>query len=259
MTGQLFIGSWHLKLSRAEKHLEEFNSLVREFAAENPYSVLKVVETDDDGHDIFAYRLDLPKPNAAWMGPVIAGDVLFNIRSALDHLAVELAPRNRRRKASFPLVTVDIEERDTSGTYRHADARNSFNAAVKGIPPDARAIIEALQPYRFPRPGDDPRDHGMAVLSQLQNADKHRELLVSLWGLKDTAVTIDGKMFGPARRPVGHEAELHRSGSHVDVEVSGSILVGLGESSDRAYEFARMPDLISFVRTEVIAPLEKFL
>jgi hypothetical protein len=35
------------------------------------------------------------------MIPVIIGEGLYNLRSALDHLAVPIAPRNRKASAAF--------------------------------------------------------------------------------------------------------------------------------------------------------------
>ena len=57
------------------------------------------------------------------------GDYLFNVRSALDHLAVSLGERKHRRKLSFPIYTSDPLARDEkSGAYVNADAARRWLA-----------------------------------------------------------------------------------------------------------------------------------
>ena len=66
------------------------------------------------------------------------GDCLFNIRSALDHIAVAIAPPERQDRASFP----DHPRPENS------DVRQKFRQLTEGMPPEAVAIIEAEHPYR---------------------------------------------------------------------------------------------------------------
>ena len=70
------------------------------------------------------YRLDLSavQPPSELL-PIVIGDYLFDVRSALDHLIVSIAPRKHRYNVSFPIFRRDpLARREASGEYRDADA-----------------------------------------------------------------------------------------------------------------------------------------
>jgi hypothetical protein len=133
-------------------------------------------------------RCEHPDPMLA----VIMGDVLFNFRSALDHLAVALAPRKRRYAASFPIELVDPwEEAGTDVDSSDVpERRRRFESTVSGMPREAVAVIKSLQPYNLPP--DEAHHHFLYVLSSLENADKHRQLILLSNGVRD--VTLVGSI-----------------------------------------------------------------
>jgi hypothetical protein len=62
---------------------------------------------------VWLYRLEMteePDP----MIPVIMGECLYDLRSALDHLAVAMAPRKRKANAAFPVEATDPWEKDAA-------------------------------------------------------------------------------------------------------------------------------------------------
>ena len=91
----------------------------------------------------------------------IAGDVVQNLRTALDHLANQLVwagsgdPPSRR--VEFPIAK-------DSGTYEREKARK-----VEGMCPKAIKAIDALKPYKD---GNDL----LWKIHELNNIDKHRAL-----------------------------------------------------------------------------------
>jgi hypothetical protein len=113
---------------------------------------------------------------------VLAGEILYNLRYALDHVATQLvrsASGTVSKRTQFPIFTDDpaTNERVARG----------YNRCIEGIPLGAQAVIEQLQPYwrRERRPHEDP----LAVLSELCNRDKHRELnltvILNSWAFTD--------------------------------------------------------------------------
>jgi hypothetical protein len=175
--------SWWLKLDRAAEHLREFEDLVSPLLNRGKYPVRKQWETYNH-QPTYTYRLVLPDlPETI---PVIAGDVMFNVRSALDHLAVAFAPANRKTKAAFPIFTCDVHTIDElTGDYLHKRDFKAWRKAISGMPGPVVDYIESIQPWHFIEEGKDPRDHILALLAQFQNADKHRQLAIVGYGLVD--------------------------------------------------------------------------
>ena len=102
---------------------------------------------------------------------VIIGDVLHNMRSTLDHIAYALAATHTR-----PLPD-DIAKESEFPIYRYES--NQLARRIRGIHPDAQAILKTLQPYNR---GDDFASHPLWALYELSNIDKHRLLLVGAVG-----------------------------------------------------------------------------
>jgi hypothetical protein len=226
--------SWDLKVKRAEKHLKELKTELRRYAAKKPYRAVRVRQPRGQRH-IWRYVLEMteqPDPMLA----VITGDCLFNLRSALDHLAVGMAPNSRRNSAAWPVEFTDPWEvrRDGSCVYDE-ERRKSFASKVKGIDPKAVAMIKFAQPYEREHPEVDT----IALISRLENADKHRQLITLGSGIRKlhTLVRVGDEIleqgdlgfrgegaevakFAFPSRPDLKESEVH-------VEISGTATVAI--------------------------------
>jgi hypothetical protein len=121
------------------------------------------------------------------------GDCLYNLRSALDHLAYELAiaftgeplPKEIAENSEFPI----FGDEDPKGVGGKGPAL--FRAAARkiaGVDPAAQAVIESLQPYQL---GLDFRTHELWRLHELARVDRHRLLHLS-------TVQLDGMLWNPA-------------------------------------------------------------
>jgi hypothetical protein len=77
--------AWWAKLRRANIHRETLAKLVDEFEASEPYTLTR---EPGDKPDEVAYRLRILRETPAEISTVI-GDVLHNLRSALDSVAYE--------------------------------------------------------------------------------------------------------------------------------------------------------------------------
>lgn len=101
-------------------------------------------------------RLTLPDDLA-----LLAGEVVYNLRSALDHAVCKLISKNRGQ-SQFPIFT-DMCEFQVRG-----------RPMIKGVPPAICTLIEERQPYK--RMAQAPALDPLAILNSFSNRDKHREL-----------------------------------------------------------------------------------
>ena len=197
--------SWRLKLERAEHHFEDFQAEASRYAHSDNFKVVPVVHRTkaDNRIETVDYRLRIvnqPDPVLS----VIAGDVLYNLRSALDHLAVGLVPKKYRRDVSFPIESEQIWARkDRRFVVRSPDGRRRFRAATSGMCQEAVRIIGELQPYE---PKEVPLDaRALYQLSRLSNADKHRQLVTFAAGLRhiilDMQTRGNASRYAPAASP----------------------------------------------------------
>src|SRR4051794_8591179 len=85
--------TWWAELRRANQHRDKLVSLVAEFKKSEPYT-LTPEETDDP--DEVAWRFRIVREAPADLSTVI-GDLLHNLRSALDSLAFALAEQSVAR------------------------------------------------------------------------------------------------------------------------------------------------------------------
>jgi hypothetical protein len=92
---------------------------------------------------------------------LLAGEVVYNLRSALDHAIYALMNKNRGQ-SQYPIFT-DMCEFQVKG-----------RPMIKGVPPTICALIEERQPYKHmaTAPALDP----LAILNSFSNRDKHRQL-----------------------------------------------------------------------------------
>ncbi len=156
-----------VKTERAKKHL-------RDLAAE----VLTVKETavlvpdEKTGvapHPIGILWGDFPTvPTISFDAICMAGDVVHNLRSALDHLAQHLALVHTPTLADEELRGVEFPISETFTKYKNSKARK-----VKGIHPKAVEAIDSLKPYGD---GDGQLSAKLWRLHALDNIDKHRSL-----------------------------------------------------------------------------------
>ncbi len=102
------------------------------YASGNPYRTERVRQPKALRH-VWLYRLEMteePDP----MIPVIIGECLCDLRSALNHLAVAMAPRSRRASTAFPVEMSDPWETDATGAFVYDEERRRFTSKIKGMP-----------------------------------------------------------------------------------------------------------------------------
>jgi hypothetical protein len=151
-----------LKLDRAAYHLQTLNDFICTWQNAKPLTVSGHHEADKA---VYVYRLEIPPIQGG--GAIIIGDILHNLRSALDHIAWQLAllsTPSPHDKTEFPIFWQN--DNRTNGIIKRL---------LQNVPDDARKVIEALQPYATPN----PRTHPLWLLQELSNRDKHRLLTLT--------------------------------------------------------------------------------
>jgi hypothetical protein len=148
-----------LKVERANRHIDEFNSIVAAYQAEKFYDIW--ADTDAKGATKFFIGPIKPFPHTL---PLIVGDIVHNLKSALDHtftaIVGDALPMDDRM---FPFCK-----------NRPSDITKSarFNAIEKAIPGSAGFILDKVQPY-------EGGAGGLYGLHRLDRIDKHNELIVT--------------------------------------------------------------------------------
>jgi hypothetical protein len=186
--------AWWAKADRAQIHLRSLDRLVAEFRASEPYTVVPR-PTDTRGRT--EYRLHIHKPMPVEISTTI-GDILHNLRSALDSLAYEIALRGldrpmtaeEERACVFP-VTKTPERFDQFFDKTSKHERTRIRSALYGAL--ARTAFRSVQPFRIHEEAillgvqvtetyeQEYRWSELYRLTQLSNLDKHRRLTLVAW------------------------------------------------------------------------------
>ena len=149
-----------LKITRSKRHLGELQNQVSAFFASAPYQVATKRDPGTGQLIYFVSRVE----EVPLMIAVVAGDLMQNLRSALDHLAYRLvlagtAGATPVRHVYFPIA---------DSVEKYEEIKGSFLAGVR---PEAIMAIDAVKPYWG---GTD----ALWRLHKLNIIDKHRLLLM---------------------------------------------------------------------------------
>ena len=120
------------------------------------------------------------------IAPMI-GDVLFNLRSALDHLAYALVIANKKKpstRTEFPIFYSSdwFEGIGMTKQKRWISGRDK----MVGMSDKAQAVIESLQPYH----DGVPKREALWLLKQLHMTDKHHRLHLCGGGVFDSSFLV---------------------------------------------------------------------
>jgi hypothetical protein len=153
-----------LKIIRAKEQIEAFYREVDLFWQSEP-KPCEIIQKSDSKKPNYAFVFQINElPPRKW--GVIVGEITYNLRSALDHLAWQLAlltTQNPSRKTEFPIFNDASKFNNPRG-----------QAKLQHIPIDAQTIIESLQPYHS---GNWPPVECLWWLHEINRVDKHREIV----------------------------------------------------------------------------------
>ena len=221
--------SHRLKLYRADQHIEHIESIAEPLRERHEYPAIESMQSQRKGGHRWDYRLDLSSEQPPEMLPILIGDYLFNVRRALDHLIVAIAPRKYRHKVSFPILTRDPLASDKTGRdYLDAEAAARWLSLAKCLPDDCITALKALQPGdRWPRyTATEPRTMPSRCSAPSRMPTSIRELVNTLAGLSKVELHLDGEITYVV--PIFQNRTIVvRDRRKVDVKVKGVPLLGL--------------------------------
>lgn len=156
------------KLARAVKHTVTLNREIPGSVKErDPYSL----HCDFD-EQTGVLRVFLRPQPADLIFSVILGELVHDLRSALDHIVATLALANNTtltKKHQFPIERNEARFDDMCGTARTPNPRGPLKGIRHGFDE-----LRSVQPFHLkPNP-----DHAaLALLNRLSNSDKHRTIV----------------------------------------------------------------------------------
>jgi hypothetical protein len=152
-----------LKIRRAREHFDELTGEIATFVQRNPYELVSHFDQNKGERGERIYRLVASEQIPPRIS-ILIGESLQQLRSALDHIAWQLALLTTDKPpdtTEFPVF------KDATGKRGYASKRNR---KIGAIPCEAQAVIDGMQPHMQSAPKEDP----LWVLHRLANDDKHR-------------------------------------------------------------------------------------
>jgi hypothetical protein len=151
-----------IKFIRACNHLKALDDAVQRFNETDTCTVIPELN-EQTGKCTLRVKI-LKSPPIEWA--VIIGEIAYDLRSCLDHMAWQLALKQVTtpfNKTEFPIFITDT-------LYNRDGLRK-----IRDLSDSHRAFIERLQPYH----ARNPHEHPLWLLHELNNTDKHRLLPLS--------------------------------------------------------------------------------
>jgi hypothetical protein len=183
--------SWWAKIRHAEAHRQRLKKLCDGYRASNPFHV-EPEPTDQPNKTAFRLRVTQPPPLQI---PLVVGDLLHNLRSALDSLMYELVTRaygqplsaDEERACQFP---IERNPGEFDKFFTRHKVRNRLT------PPALRdKVIRPVQSFYWleeaKRSGVESastpdyeaayQHSALGEFSYVSNIDKHRRLALTAW------------------------------------------------------------------------------
>jgi hypothetical protein len=166
------VPSFTMKVHRALKHLDELKTEAAAWVKSKPYGIVDEPDPEPPPEPVGSgqprrFRIDRVSDVPRTLSLTL-GDCLFNLRAALDHLALALAQANTPTMAANAVGQSEFPIYSTKASYlKHKKRKIGCVSAA------AEAAIEGLQPYHG---GHNYAAHPLWQLQDLNRIDKHRSL-----------------------------------------------------------------------------------
>jgi len=239
--------SYVMKVLRAIEHLGELYAAAQIFSEVSAYSLHGKTDPDT-GEKVLKIRLASQPPITFG---TLAADCVHSLRQSLDHLAYKLAvsisgsdPPPNEATAGFPI--------------HNSSAGFKGNLAAKIGDPDKipRPILKTLnelQPY------NSWEGKQLAILRDLDNRAKHRELPICVGVVRPTETAVEGDSVvlkslrtGPVEEGETEIARFEVSKPNVQVEVRGWLSIEIVFGSDSPAEGQSVVKYLQTVRAMLL-------
>jgi hypothetical protein len=174
------LASVRAKIDRAKHHLRDIDATLTILLGTETNTRVQLVHKFDRERKQLIVNLAKCAPTDPAL-PLMIGDCVHNLRSALDHLVYRLALENRASPSAASKTFFPIYLKKTTFDKRVEKLVKPF------IDSTAFAEIEKCQPYSA---YDVPEEADIWILSQLDIFDKHRLLVVAGQKFAPVAFTV---------------------------------------------------------------------
>lgn len=259
------VPSYFTKLSRAEVHIARLDELVTVYRDSHPYEVVRPTDSDPN----FRVRFTSTATNTEI--PLLIGDAVYNIHTALHHLNAALVPPARRHHVMFPILWKDVWVELENEDREQRRGRERWDSVTRGVKDEAVTILKRIQPPANLN-NSDPEVHMLTLLNRLSNTDRHRALNPVISGLDDICVGLtrsDGtthelsEQFSNDRRfgMVRDGGLIHLEPDEVDVSSfvgRAQVVVRLSSPEGDLVLPGSLLRLLEWIRTNVVFPLSQY-
>lgn len=174
MSSPTVIPSARAKFNRAVQQFRRLQEEFRRYIESKPYRVAHEIDEEADEWVIAQYPVgDLP---ADW--PLVLGEILYNLRSSLDHAIYELTVLNKGTEldgTEFPVFSDSTVYFEKGKKSTGNPSKRSGLYDVRGLTKKTQAVIEALQPFNV-RNLPVGQICTLVLLNEMSIIDKHRTL-----------------------------------------------------------------------------------
>jgi len=155
------------KIARARVHLDELERKTRRVVQDSHPYTIRHTEIDPEAGlcEVFLR----PQPIAEHFLGIIVGDLIHNLRSALDYIVTALVDKSNATLSTSHQFPIFMDKRSYNakvGTESVATKEGWLRGVTMGL----KQVWE-LQPFNSKM---DPTDNPLAIISTFSNADKHR-------------------------------------------------------------------------------------
>lgn len=259
------VPSYLRKISRAETHLQDLKAIIADYIEGRPH-----VLTKDAGDPSGPYRIRMTSGVPPEVS-LISGDFIYNVRSALDHLAAALNPPNRKRSVYFPIFWKGVwEPHLESEDHAKANDRNKWISSTRKMAPEAIEILKRLQPDYDDKVGRSSERvvHYLDGINMLSNYDKHFEFPTVVTGIGQIRITyvlgdvpmeiIDGRDWGMFKEgtPI---PQIPTDATDVELDAKARVVIQVTHPEGEV----NIPDFfehaLKMMRDRVAFPLSPFI
>lgn len=156
---------------RAKQHIDQATKLILEYFSTTPIHLSTKISECGQRNVVYIDAITKCDPIVS----CVIGDALFNLRSSLDHVMMRIVLKHcnhqtlKIEKVYFPIKNGEIE----FNKWCHKDV------IAQQLPSTILDCLKTLKPYKG---GSSP----LSTLHELNNIDKHRNLVVSAINFKST-------------------------------------------------------------------------
>jgi hypothetical protein len=170
------LGGCYAKLARAERLIRELDRVNRRFFRAHTPAV-EIAKHATTGRQRLVVTGVTAPPIAH---SIIVGDVLYNLRSSLDHLVYQLILAHTGKEPTyrtyeFPVYVAEKQFND------------NITRLLRDVSPDGVQRVRQVQPFTFDR----PTDTALYALNELSLIDKHRVPLLAVIRGRVPAMTAE--------------------------------------------------------------------